>query len=364
VVLVVPLLVLAGCAGDGAPGAVPAGPSQPVGTGAGGALTPAELAQQFGDAVWRVDTDGCDLEGGGTAFAIAPDLLVTNRHVVEFDMTPTLTSRDGATVLAAKVIGLSDVVDLAVLQVEVALDTVLVWAATDALAEGQPVVSLGYPAPLHAFSVNPGTLNAFDVVDGVRTLIVSDESSDYGSSGGPLLTDRGSVAGIVTEFAASGGAQLAGYSLTYDAVREELAAIIAAPGTVEADCAGAAYGTDEVLDTLWEWCEDGAMWACDELFLYAVTGSEYERFGAGCGDRAETEEWCTVLFGEPEAVTFGDDPRLDRLWLACAAERSGWQRACDDLSLLAPTASEYAAFGAGCGERDPRALVTCEERYP
>jgi hypothetical protein len=356
-------LILGGCSADDTAGTstpVAAAPTAPVDSGP---LDAEALARTFGDAVWRVEVDGCGIESGGSSFAIAPDLLVTNRHVVEFDPTPTLISRDGSIVLDATVIGMSADVDVALLRVERRLDVTLAWAPTAALAEGQRVVALGYPAPFFAFSVASGTLNAFDMVDGVRVGVISDEASDHGSSGGPLLTDRGLVAGIVTEFAGEGGRQVIGVSLTHDAVRDEIARILADPQELEEDCGGANYGTDFVLDLLWDWCDAGEMWACDQLFAVSGSGTDYEEFGASCGGRVETDEWCTILYDAPEAETFGDSADLDLLWTWCASDDDGWAVGCDSLYRLAPSGSEYQAFGDSCGGRNEPA-GWCEDRYP
>jgi hypothetical protein len=350
------LLVLGACASDPQAGGSPAPPV------ASGPLDAEQIARTFGGAVWQVEVDGCDVESGGSSFAIGPDLVVTNRHVVEFDPTPTLVSRDGSVVLEATVIGMSDEVDLALLRVDGRLDVVLEWAPTSSLSEGQRVVALGYPAPFLTFSVAVGTLNAFDVVDGVRVGIISDESSDYGSSGGPLLTERGLVAGIVTEFAGEGGRQVIGVSLTHDAVKAEIARMLADPQVIEEDCSGAAYGSDVVLDTLWDWCEDGAMWACDELFVRSVSGSDYGSFGATCGGIVDTEDWCTVLYGAPEAFTLGDVAELDALWIWCASGSGDWTMACDVLFQVAPVDSDYEAFGDSCGDRNEPS-GWCEELY-
>jgi hypothetical protein len=342
------VLLVAACATDS-----DSGTDLPPAPGAATAdrLDPEDLARGFGDAVWQVEVTGCDIESGGSSFAIGSNLLVTNRHVVEFDPAPTLVSRDGAIVRSARVIGMSDEVDLAVLEVDVPLDLFLEWAPTASLSEGQRVVALGYPSPFETFSVSFGTLNAFEVVDGVRVGIISDESTDYGSSGGPLLTDRGLVAGIVTEFAREGGRQVLGVSLTYDAVREEIARITADPQVLEEDCTGAFYGTDPILDTLWDWCDDGAMWACDELYLVSIGGTDYEWFGATCGDRVDTDDWCTFLYDAPEAEAFGDVLELDELWIECASGVGDWALACDLLYEFAPIDSEYGEFGDTCGRR-------------
>ncbi len=353
------VLLVAGCASDSSTATQPERPAEV----SGDRLDPEELARTFGDAVWQVEVDGCDIESGGSSFAIGPNLIVTNRHVVEFDPNPTLVSRDGTVVLPARVIGMSDEVDLAVLEVDVPLGLFLEWAPTASLSEGQRVVALGYPSPFETFSVSVGTLNAFEVVEGVRVGIISDESTDYGSSGGPLLTDRGLVAGIVTEFAREGGRQVLGVSLTGDAVRDEIARIVAAPQVLEEDCAGAYYGTDPVLDILWGWCEDDAMWACDQLYLVSIAGSDYEWFGATCGDRVETDDWCTDLFDAPEAEAFGDAFQLDALWLECASGEGEWAIACDLLYELAPSETEYSDFGDTCGGRNEPS-DWCRVLYP
>ena len=385
------LLVVAGCSGGGAGGAAPGvappavtkAPAEPEappaksGAGPDSELDAEGIARTYGDAVWQVLVDGCDVESSGSSFAIAPGLFVTNRHVVEIDATPTLRSRDGATELAATVIGMSEDVDLALLRVDGAggaggaagaPDVVLQWADTASLSEGQQVVALGYPAPFETFSVAVGTLNAFDVVDGVRVGIISDEASDYGSSGGPLVTSSGQVAGIVTEFAGEGGRQVLGVSLTHDAVRDEIARILADPAVPEIDCDEVGlggFGDDEVLDALQVLCGDGEMWACDELYRRTDGIGAYGGFGATCGDLVDTDEWCTELYGEPEAFTYGDVASLDALWEGCEAGAGGaasWAADCDLLFVLAPVDSDYEAFGDSCGGRNEPS-DWCEELY-
>jgi hypothetical protein len=47
------------------------------------------------------------------------------------------------------------------------------------------------------------------------------------------------------------------------------------------------YGDDAALDELWDACEAGDGQACDDLYVQAPSGSEYERFGDTCGNRFE-----------------------------------------------------------------------------
>lgn len=65
----------------------------------------AELAERYGRSVFKVETDGCGMEGWGTAWVLDDKHLVTNWHVVSTDPTPNLVSRDGATRFSGEVIG-------------------------------------------------------------------------------------------------------------------------------------------------------------------------------------------------------------------------------------------------------------------
>lgn len=53
-----------------------------------------------------------------------------------------------------------------------------------------------------------------------------------------------------------------------------------------------AYGDDATFDRLWDECSGQDWEACDELFLESPAGSEYEAFGASCGERVDTGEYC------------------------------------------------------------------------
>jgi len=57
------------------------------------------------------------------------------------------------------------------------------------------------------------------------------------------------------------------------------------------------YGSDPVLDYLWDWCSDGDWASCDALWEEAPAGSTYEYFGDTCGLRNEPAGWCLDLYG-------------------------------------------------------------------
>jgi hypothetical protein len=112
-------------------------------------------------------------------------------------------------------------------------------------------------------------------------------------------------------------------------------------GRVEglAGCAALYPATDADLVDLAGRCEEGWLEACDELFLLAPMGSELEELGRTCAYRKDAP---------PCAFTFGDSPRLDELWAACAEGDMG---ACDELWYSSAGESEYEAFAGTCGYR-------------
>ena len=318
----------------------------------------AEIGTEFGDAVWRVEVSACGVESGGSAFAIADDLLVTNEHVVTYDTEPMVVSRDGRE-LTGRVIGLAPWVDIAVIEVAESLGQQLSWRPAAELVEGQQVVSLGYPAPLENFAVAPGTLLSFDVTDGERTAILSDEPSDFGSSGGPLMDTTGRVIGVVTEFSDDSAAQLTGLSYTHELVGDVIDEIIANPQQLETRCDGIEYGSDRDLDALWDLCADGRYWACDVLYEISEVGSQYELFSGTCGERIDTIDWCTDVFNTPVPEDYGDDPYLDALWDLCEHNGPGGPDACDELMMIAPFDSRYEDFGFSCGDRFDSPVEFC-----
>ncbi len=82
-----------------------------------------------------------------------------------------------------------------------------------------------------------------------------------------------------------------------------LAMLAAGCGDDEPTAAGPwGYGDHETLDGLWDDCADGVWQACDALYTLAMPGSDYEAFGATCGERTEGGNWCTLTLSSPEEV--------------------------------------------------------------
>jgi S1-C subfamily serine protease len=83
-----------------------------------------DLADLFGDAVFKIMTDGCDIQGIGSGFAVDANHIVTNRHVVDNDTTPRIVGRDGS-VYDGRVVGWRENPDMAVIWVDAELDPYL-----------------------------------------------------------------------------------------------------------------------------------------------------------------------------------------------------------------------------------------------
>lgn len=58
------------------------------------------------------------------------------------------------------------------------------------------------------------------------------------------------------------------------------------------------YGDDALLDGLWDQCEAGQGYACDELWKVAPLDSVYEAFGISCGERHGVLDCSAVLVAE------------------------------------------------------------------
>lgn len=125
----------------------------------------------------------------------------------------------------------------------------------------------------------------------------------------------------------------------------------AAPSSA-APVADGGYGSDPVLDDLYDKCNSGDNDACDDLYLSSPAGSEYEDFGNTCGGRglpagqAVCDSGAELPTASTGGGTYGSDPALDILYDCCEA---GNMLSCDELFFKAPLDSEYEEVGLTCG---------------
>jgi S1-C subfamily serine protease len=141
----------------------------------------------------------------GTGFFVAPDLVVTNDHVVGREFAVTLRLHDTST-RSARVERTVPAVDLALLRTASpprdASPTVLRLGRSDAARVGQEVIAIGSALGLQS-TVTRGIVSA-KRQSGQVLLLQTDAAINPGNSGGPLLDRAGTVLGVTT--AKMGGA--------------------------------------------------------------------------------------------------------------------------------------------------------------
>jgi S1-C subfamily serine protease len=129
--------------------------------------------------------------------------VVTNAHVVSGAEKVTVYFADG-TEIPATVVGSDELLDVAVLELDLPAGTSLPGIATfgdsGALRAGDDVIAIGSALGEFANTVSKGTVNAvgraFPSDGGLTDMIQHDAEIWHGNSGGPLVNLRGEVVGV------------------------------------------------------------------------------------------------------------------------------------------------------------------------
>jgi len=161
-----------------------------------------------GDSVVRVNGTACGLGVEGSGWAIGPDLIVTNAHVVAGEDDTTVTTRGGAS-LDATAVHYDPRNDLALLKVAADIPTLPLAPDPEYGAAG---AVLGYPRN-GPYAVSPARLG--DTREAIsedsygrgplrRTLVSLRGIVRSGNSGGPLVDSRGRVLGTIFAATISG----------------------------------------------------------------------------------------------------------------------------------------------------------------
>ncbi len=172
----------------------------------------------------RVEGFGGPGSGSGVVYS-ASGYVITNDHVVQGGESFTVEFTDGTSV-PATLVGSDPLTDLAVLDVDRAGVTPIVFGDAAGLQVGDVAVAVGNPLGLRGGpSVTAGVVSAVG-----RTLQVSPDTILYGllqtdapitrgSSGGALVNDRGELIGITTAIGVSDvGAEGLGFAVPSDLV--------------------------------------------------------------------------------------------------------------------------------------------------
>ena len=175
--------------------------------------------------VFRITGSACGLGISGSGWAAAPNLVVTNAHVVAGMKDPRVDRRDGD-YHDADVVAFNVHDDIAVLRVA-GLGAVPLETASP--VEGQSVAILGYPenGPFAATAGRIGETRVVLAEDAHgrgpvnRKITTLRGRVRHGNSGGPAVDNRGRVR--TTVFAARVGADNQGYGVPTDIVQSTLA---------------------------------------------------------------------------------------------------------------------------------------------
>lgn len=159
----------------------------------------------------------CGTSSTGSGFVAAPDLVVTNAHVVAGVETPVV-ELPGRAAREGRVVYFDPVDDIAVIEVDDLDGAALSMAAP--LAGGDPAVVQGYPygGPFEMGSarvLSVATTPVPDIYQGAsapRDIYALQATIVPGNSGGPLLSTSGDVVGVV--FARADDGRDVGYAMT------------------------------------------------------------------------------------------------------------------------------------------------------
>jgi S1-C subfamily serine protease len=177
-----------------------------------------------GDSVVRVLSTACGLGIEGSGWAVEPEIVVTNAHVVAGSDDTTVTTQDGVE-LDAVPIYYEPRQDLALLRVGAPLSPLPISSQRQ---EGEDGAVLGYPEN-GPYSLSPArigetraTISEDSYGNGPveRTIVAMSGVVRSGNSGGPVVDPRGDVVGTV--FAATTSGPRGGFAIPAEQVREAL----------------------------------------------------------------------------------------------------------------------------------------------
>lgn len=171
--------------------------------------------------------DGRQGEGVGSGILLDSDgFVLTSAHAVYGAAKVTVSFQDNVR-MAAEVVGMDHLTDLALLKVEVPKGTIATvqFGDSDRLQIGERVLAIGHPFGL-GYALTSGVVSGFGTAPGIATafqerVIQTSAAINPGSSGGPLIDATGRVIGINTAMLA--GAQNIGFAIPINTATEILA---------------------------------------------------------------------------------------------------------------------------------------------
>jgi Trypsin-like peptidase domain len=161
-------------------------------TGRVGSLTPAEITRRATPSVVQIRARGRI----GSGFVVASDgRIATSLHVVEDAERVVVVLADGRSFTRVQAVAHDEAQDLVVLAID-ADGLPALRLAAERVAVGERVIAIGHPQGLEN-TVSDGLVSAVREQVGGDVLQISAPIS-LGSSGGPVLNERGEVVGVTT----------------------------------------------------------------------------------------------------------------------------------------------------------------------
>ncbi len=191
-------------------------------------LSPVEVASRARNGTVQIvglDAAGTEISEGTGFFVSVQGLIATNFHVISGAHALEIRTLAGESYDAVSLVATDVARDLALLQVAASNVLPLPLASGAAPAIGAPVYAMGNPlGQVGTFS--SGLVSAQRLVDGVPLLQITAPISP-GSSGGPVLNNRGEVIGVATLY------MRGGQNLNYAVPSGELRQLLQAGGHPE-----------------------------------------------------------------------------------------------------------------------------------
>ena len=166
----------------------------------------------------------------GTGFLVSSDgLIVTNKHVIDFDGVEFTVLIGNGSKYSAKVLAKDPFNDLALIKISGGGFPTLPLGDSDKMQIGQTVIAIGNALGEFSNTVSRGVISGLSrsIVaqagassEKLDQLIQTDAAINPGNSGGPLLNLRGEVVGINTAIAQ--GAQSVGFAIPVNQIKKAI----------------------------------------------------------------------------------------------------------------------------------------------
>jgi len=183
-------------------------------------ITSTTIIQAPSDPMYRYfyGTRAQESQSLGSGVVVSPDgYILTNKHVIGNAGADVRVTLPDGTDRPARLVGLDDVSDLAVVKVEAQNLKTLPWGDSTRLRVAEWVLAIGNPFQLSG-TVTLGIISSVsrsaEQMGGYQDFIQTDAAINPGNSGGALVNARGELVGINTMiFSETGGYQGIGFAI-------------------------------------------------------------------------------------------------------------------------------------------------------